>query len=449
MTGSSTEKVRTLDEIDRALSPHRKRNARIVHCHGVFDVVHLGHLRYFTAAKALGDLLVVTLTSDRFVRRGPGRPFFSHAQRAEMLAALGLVDFVCIVDEATAIPAIRAIKPSFYVKGPDYRNKAGDVTGKIFDEEEAVRAVGGELAFTDEATFSSSQLINSSIDRIPEESLSYLRSIGARWKAEELITKIHQLTGMHVLVIGSHTEDLSESGPVRLANQCAALGAKVDLVIATRAGGLSSEATSLLAPGITPLFVSRDATDAENHPQLEGALQRAKECPATLVWDAEPEAFADAFRCELTKVAPFLAVCTGGVGHSLGQAAISRYPSSHFLCLDEPELRILLGRRRSPIPELLSQLRERNAYETALLCSPSGIWQSSAATKEQLPRFAGGARPEVSETLFTYGALLSASGLDPAAVAFIATAAGSIFSSSPNIVSPVDVAKFLTRLLKV
>ena len=105
-------------------------------------------------------MLIVTLTADAFVNKGPGRPVFSEQMRAEMMAALDCVDYVAICADALAVPAIRKLKPHIYVKGQDYSRDEEDVTGGIVAERHAVEAHGGRVVFTDEMTFSSTTLIN-------------------------------------------------------------------------------------------------------------------------------------------------------------------------------------------------------------------------------------------------------------------------------------------------
>jgi rfaE bifunctional protein nucleotidyltransferase chain/domain len=92
----------------------------LVLAHGCFDLLHLGHVRYLEEARNLGDRLVVSVTSDRYASKAPGRPAFTAAQRAEMLGALKCVDEVIINDYPTAVPVIERLRPEFYVKGPDY-----------------------------------------------------------------------------------------------------------------------------------------------------------------------------------------------------------------------------------------------------------------------------------------------------------------------------------------
>ena len=83
------EKIKTLAELEDICRTLRAEGKRIVQCHGVFDLMHPGHVRHFEAARAQGDVLVVTVTPDRFVNKGPGRPVFNERLRSESVAALG------------------------------------------------------------------------------------------------------------------------------------------------------------------------------------------------------------------------------------------------------------------------------------------------------------------------------------------------------------------------
>jgi rfaE bifunctional protein nucleotidyltransferase chain/domain len=123
--------------------------------HGVFDLLHLGHVRHIEAAAREGDILILTITADRFVNKGPGRPVFTEQLRAEMLAALEFVDWVAINPHPSAEDMLRAVAPDVYVKGSEYASATDDVTGKIIAEREAVEAGGGRVVFTDDVTFSS------------------------------------------------------------------------------------------------------------------------------------------------------------------------------------------------------------------------------------------------------------------------------------------------------
>jgi rfaE bifunctional protein nucleotidyltransferase chain/domain len=167
---------------------------RIVQCHGVFDLLHPGHIRHFREAKSQGDLLVVTLTPDRFVNKGPGRPAFTEALRLETLAALLDVDYVVLNDSPDAISAIRKIRPAVYVKGMEYQNHAEDVTGKIAEEARAVEEMGGTIYYTNDIVFSSSSLLNRYFDSVPPKVAEFLSLLKQDHSEDDILKKIHDLS---------------------------------------------------------------------------------------------------------------------------------------------------------------------------------------------------------------------------------------------------------------
>jgi len=131
---ASSSKVCSLAELEKRLAPLRADGKKIVQCHGVFDVMHPGHILHFKAAREFGDVLVVTVTPDRFVNKGPGRPVFNESLRMETLAALEYVDLVGLNEWPTAVETIRRVRPNVYVKGKDYADPAADITRKIHEE---------------------------------------------------------------------------------------------------------------------------------------------------------------------------------------------------------------------------------------------------------------------------------------------------------------------------
>jgi len=153
------EKVLSLDKLFQKSSELRRDGLTLVHCHGTFDLLHPGHLRYFQEAKNLGDILIVTITPDRFVNKGEGRPVFNEELRAESIASLEYVDLVALNDEPNAVTLLSKLKPQLYVKGSDYKDHSEDPTGMISYEVKAVKDAGGDIHYTDGIRFSSSELI--------------------------------------------------------------------------------------------------------------------------------------------------------------------------------------------------------------------------------------------------------------------------------------------------
>lgn len=129
----------------------------VVLAHGTFDLLHIGHTRLFEAARRLGDILVVSVTADEFVNKGPGRPIYNQFERAEMVRNVRCVDHVEIAGESTGVGMIRALRPAVYVKGIDYLHT--DKNGALEEEKAAVEEYGGRLVLINAAHIPSSELL--------------------------------------------------------------------------------------------------------------------------------------------------------------------------------------------------------------------------------------------------------------------------------------------------
>lgn len=195
-------KIYDLNQLSNELNAIKNNNQKIVHCHGIFDLLHIGHIKYFQEAKSMGDILVVTVTPDRFVNKGPGRPVFSEDLRVEVIAALDVVNYVAVNRWPTAIETIKLLKPDVYVKGPDYKEYKNDITGNIKLEEEAVKSVGGKIAFTSDITFSSSKLINQHFSKLSDEQQSFLEELREKYDFKKITKYIDRLTKLKVLLVG-------------------------------------------------------------------------------------------------------------------------------------------------------------------------------------------------------------------------------------------------------
>jgi len=196
------DKIREIAGLAEVMALLRAKNKKVVQCHGVFDLLHIGHIRHFEQAKKLGDILVVTVTPDRYVNKGPNRPVFSEELRAEAIAALDCVDYVAINEWPTAVETIRLLKPDIYAKGTDYKDHEKDITSKITDEEEAAKSVGGEMAITDDIVFSSSSLINKYLTVFPREVSDYLSRFSERYSVDDVLQYLKNAQSLKVLVVG-------------------------------------------------------------------------------------------------------------------------------------------------------------------------------------------------------------------------------------------------------
>jgi rfaE bifunctional protein nucleotidyltransferase chain/domain len=200
-------KVKDMEELARVLASIRAENKKIVLCHGVFDLLHVGHIRHFQQAKQLGDTLVVTVTPDKYVNKGPHRPAFTEDLRVEAVAALDCVDFVALNKWPMAVETIELLRPDIYVKGSEYREAEKDHTRGITLEEGALKSVGGKLVFTDDITFSASNLINRYLPVFPKETVDYLQSFCARYYVEDILQYLESARPLKVLVVGEAIVD--------------------------------------------------------------------------------------------------------------------------------------------------------------------------------------------------------------------------------------------------
>ena len=134
------------ERLKEQLAQRRADGARVVFTNGVFDLLHLGHLRYLRQARSLGDLLVVGVNSDASARRlkGPARPLVPDEERAELLAALDCVDYVAIFDEATAEATLALLQPDIYVKGADYAAEADRQQDTLLDADALRQALASD-----------------------------------------------------------------------------------------------------------------------------------------------------------------------------------------------------------------------------------------------------------------------------------------------------------------
>ncbi len=152
-------KIKVLDELSQILKKLKSEGKKVVLCHGCFDLMHPGHIKYFQSSKKMGDVLVVTVTPDIYIDKGPGRPAFNQDLRAESIAALECVDYVAVNKWPTAEETLRLLRPDIYVKGQEFE-KLEDKTGKIQREYEVLKEIGAEMRFTHEIVFSSTKLLN-------------------------------------------------------------------------------------------------------------------------------------------------------------------------------------------------------------------------------------------------------------------------------------------------
>lgn len=177
-------------------------NKKVVLCHGVFDLVHPGHIIHFEQAKEMGDVLVVSITSERYVRKGPDRPYFNDEMRIKFLEAIEYIDYVMLSEGYTVDDIVEVVEPAIYVKGEEYRQAENDITGKITDEQSIVEKHGGKICFTSGQVFSSTKLINTVLSGLTDDVKCYMKDFKTRYSMEKIQIFAEKMDELKVLVIG-------------------------------------------------------------------------------------------------------------------------------------------------------------------------------------------------------------------------------------------------------
>jgi D-glycero-beta-D-manno-heptose 1-phosphate adenylyltransferase len=160
------DKIKTLAEMKEILAKQRKAGKSIVFANGCFDLLHVGHVRYLEAARALGDTLVLGLNGDESVQvlKGTGRPLMTEAERAETVAALQCVDYVIVFSDPTADRILHELQPEVHAKGTDY-------TEATVPERDTVLRYGGRIAIVgDPKNHSTREFLRRIATRLTDES---------------------------------------------------------------------------------------------------------------------------------------------------------------------------------------------------------------------------------------------------------------------------------------
>ena len=193
---------------------------KIVLCHGVFDLLHVGHINYFKAARKLGDILVVSATNNQFVNKGPGRPAFDIENRINFLKEINCINFICVSHELTSEKIIKNLNPDFYCKGNDYSKDQMKFDKNLIKEIKALKINKGKFKIINEENFSSSQFINeNNFQNFDQECRSYVNLIRKKFNLNQIIKNLKIIKNKKVLVIGETiidryitTETIGKSG---------------------------------------------------------------------------------------------------------------------------------------------------------------------------------------------------------------------------------------------
>jgi rfaE bifunctional protein nucleotidyltransferase chain/domain len=481
-------KFKTIAELSDIVAKLKSDKKTIVHCHGCFDLMHLGHIKHFESAKKMADVLIVTLTQDKFVNKGPGRPVFNEHQRAEAIAALECVDYVAINAWATAEETIRIIKPDFYVKGPDYKIQTNDITNNIGKEENAVKEAGGVLKITEDDTFSSSNLINSHFSQLSDHLQEYLASFKRKYTVEEILKYIEELQDLKVLVIGDTIVDeyhtctpLGKSsksptistiyrhgvsyagGILAIANHINEYAGKVHLMSVI--GDTNSHEELIkekLNPSITSNFLVFEVTYMEDsyisqdlEQEFIAHFNQVKDEYDLIVLADFGHGFITPSIIEVLENSnKFLCINAQTNSNNFGYNYITKYHRADYISIDEKELRLPFGDAYGNVENLIQKLKEitnTNNIQITLGAAGSVIFNNETYT--YFPAFASSVKDSVGagDAVLSITSLCSYNNVPAEITGFIGNCTGSLAVNILGNEHPVykkDLVKFISHFIK-
>jgi rfaE bifunctional protein nucleotidyltransferase chain/domain len=506
----SSQKILDIELLAKMAHALRQEGKRVVLCHGTFDLMHTGHIRYLQRAKQEGDVLIVTVTGDEFVNKGPGRPVFSEQLRAENLTALECVDYVGVVQAATAVELLEKIRPTLYVKGSEYRDHESDVTGNISREIQAVESHGGAIFYTDEITYSSSGLLNEHFGVFLPETKNFLDEFSLRYTDKQIHAQIDSLNNLKVLVVGDaiidqyhyvsplgqtgkgnvlavqyESEEQFAGGSLAVANHVSHFVKSVDLLAGLgRVNSHEDFIREKLKENINPLFtyfkdaptvtkrrfVDKDLSKFfevyffRDNPEFEDQGRESLEwlglnlSKYDLVVVAD---FGNGFISQemvqlLCQKAPYLAVNTQINSGNRGFHVINRYSRANFVSLNEPELRLAAHNRHDSLEDVCSGLARklgtdsfavtRGTRGVVLLDSKKGIFHRAPALSSRVVDRIG-----AGDAYLSLASICMAGGMEPEISNFVASAAAAIdvqIICNRESIDRASLKKYITTLMK-
>ncbi len=505
-----TDKIKSIEEVAEIIESLKVKGKRIVLCHGCFDLLHIGHIRYLSQSKQYGDVLVVTITPDIYVDKGPHRPAFGENYRAEAVASLGSVDYVAINKWPTAEETLRLLRPHVYVKGSDFRSASSDMTGKLTKEEKVVQEIGAELVFTDDVVFSSTNLINRFLSGFSDEIKEYLSILQTRYSLEYVLGCIDQMSSIKALVIGDaildeyhycHTlgtsskdpalalhyisSDLFAGGAIAVANHVANFAEEVRFIsVLGEKDSYEDFIRSKLHANVSPYFAIQNGAptiikrrfvegyflsklfevyvmddrglSAEKDAMVCDLLQ--KELPRyhlVLTADFGHGAISDNMRRILADHAPFLAVNTQANAGNRGFHTISRYGRADYVSISEGEIRLEFRDNRNDIKEMMHHVSEKlgSRYIAVTQGRKGSIVRSRDGQFMLIPAFAAKVIDRVGsgDAFFSITSLGAYLNFPPEIIGFIGNVVGALAVEILGNQKPIDklsVKNYVKSLLK-
>ncbi|MBI2670058.1 MAG: adenylyltransferase/cytidyltransferase family protein [Candidatus Yanofskybacteria bacterium] len=478
-------KIKTPEELKIIVEALKSENKTIVLCHGDYDLLHRGHLHQFEQAVKQGDVLVVSITADVFMTKGPGRPVFKENLRTEMIAAMEIVDFVTISNFKTGVELIRLLKPDVYVKGVSEHERAEDSSTKVFLEKKAIEEIGGKMYFSHEMPIHATPLLNNFVDPYPAEVLTFLENLGKTYTLDNIISAVNSLADLRVLVIGEtiidqydfvKTMDVSPKGGVMvhqylkseffaggilactnyISNFCS------EVRLFSCMGGVDSHESFIngsLASNVDPFFLVKDnfrtivkrrevettyfSKRTETYFMNDASLSDAEEMLVIERLEAEIKNYDLIFVLDyghgfitpniikfLADNSRFLAVSTQANAANKGFHVITCYPRADYICVNYFEAKLALHDKHSEPIVLARKLQDilhaqliniTLGRHGSMILDDKGMTYNTPVFSKNIVDIVG-----AGDALFSVTAMCAVKGLPPNLVGFIGNLVGGL-----------------------
>lgn len=500
-------KILCIDSLAQKIKDYQMQGKKVVLCHGVFDLLHIGHIRYFRQAAQMGDVLVVTVTPDKYVDKGPARPAFPQHLRVEGVASQHIVDHAAISIWPTAEKLLLHLKPDIYVKGADFKSLEDDPTGKLQKEANVCQELGIAIKLTEDIVFSSTNLINRFMSTFSDDVQEYLTIFRTRFSLAELEDIVGKMSELSVTVVGDtilddyqycvplgasskepviafrhQGNDLFAGGVLAIANHLSCLAKEVQLVSVLGSQDSQEEfIRNNLRENVIPYFEYMPyAPTLKKRRYLEGysmtkcfeiyymddsgldqntdkklrahLMEQSLRTDLTLAADFGHGAISPQCRSILSN-APFLAVNTQANAGNRGFHTISHYSHCNFISLAEPELRLDRRDRHTGIVPLAQMVRKKTgASMIAVTCGKKGSYiQSDGGLSVLVPAFGHKVvdRVGAGDAFFSITALAARLGAHPEVVAFLGNIVGSIAVGIVGNKKPVDRQSIMKNIISL
>lgn len=512
MKGIIAGKIKKLAALTKIASRLKKTGKTIVLCHGDFDLVHPGHIRFFESAKKSGDILVVSLVADKYIDKGPGRPIFHQQLRAEFLGAIEFIDYIIITNSFTSVSVIEAIRPDILMRGSDAKEIISETTTVFDAENKAIEKIGGKVNYTnDKVIYSSTKIIGDYLDVYPLKTKAYLEKLKHKYPLEQILEKLKILEKIKVLIIGDTiidqyyyclplgksskepvmvhqyiNEESFAGGVLATSNHAESLSKNITMV--TLLGKKHSFKRFILKKmraAVKPIFffqpgestiIKRRFVDLNNKQKLfqisylkddfrlsekqekEIVLYLQDQIPKfdmVIVNDFGHGLFTDKIVRLIAKKAKYLALNVQANSANYGFNVITKYPRADYVCIDNQEIRLATHDKFSDLKILIKKIYKKMKCSAMMVTrGPNGTMYFSQTTGYiEAPALSDKIvdRVGAGDALFAITAPCAYAGLPGELVSFMGNVAGALkvqIVGNKKQIETGDLVKFITRVMR-